>query len=132
MCKNASFLHVLYMIVCTESASCELNGSIDNSVASTDKCHICYQEFKVGQLQVQFTGPRVPWNNFCNPSYHVDCKWPQRNEVKRADIMLPNKEVVQIKLELCNSALEVHELDMIHDRLDAMAENHNSYMYSIM
>ena len=47
-------------------------------------------------------------------------------------MMMTNREVNQIKLELNKSPLDQHDMEMLHARLDAMAANHNGYMYSIM
>ena len=97
------------------------------------KCGKCYKQFGIGQLLIKFTGPEVWWCHFSNGcSHHVDCVWPTVREVRRRNVMMANKEVKQIKLELNKCQLEGHDIELLHSRLDAMADNHNSYMYSII
>ena len=114
------------MWLCVENMDC-------NRDMSPLKCSTCHKNVAIGELLIKFTGPEVWWCNFRNDcSHHVDCVWPAIREISRKNMMMTNREVNQIKLELNKSPLDQHDMEMLHARLDAMAANHNGYMYSIM
>ena len=97
------------------------------------KCGTCYKQIEINELLIRFTGPEVWWSTFSNGfSHHVDCVWPEAKEMSRKNIMMTNREVEQIKLELDKCPLEKHDIELLHARLDAMAANHNGYMHSTM
>ena len=102
-----------------------INGHTDAINTNATHCYTCNKPLSVGQLVMKFTSPEMLGER--NTSHHVDCIWPASPHA-----MISNKEAEQIKLELLKCPLQESDKDLLHTRLDRMANNYNGHMWGYL